>query len=117
MDVFAFREYVLSLGEVEEKMPFGKFARRYDNTLVFYTRGHMFCLCDVADFDEIDVRSTAEELPELLARYPSVTRPVNPAMKLWVGLPLDGSIPADVIRTYVRRAYEIIRDKYTPRPK
>ena len=36
MNIEEFREYCLSLGEVKEKMPFGKFAQRFDSLLVFY---------------------------------------------------------------------------------
>ncbi len=38
MNIEDFRDYCLSLGnpgEVEEKTPFGKFARRYESILVF----------------------------------------------------------------------------------
>lgn len=113
MNVEAFRTFVLSPGDVEEKIPFGKFARRYESTLVFYVCGHMFCLCDIDHFTSVGVRSTAEELAELQARYPSVAKPGNPALKLWCSLPLDGSIPQAVIEQSVRRAYEIIKQKYT----
>lgn len=44
MDIEEFRKYCLSLGDVSEKMPFGKFAARYDSILAFYVYGHMFCL-------------------------------------------------------------------------
>lgn len=109
-----FRAFVLSLGQVEEKLPFGKFARRYESTLVFYVCGHMFCLCDIDCFTSVGVRLTAEEIAELESRYPSVGKPGNPALKLWRSLPLDGSIPQSVIEQSVRRAYEIIKAKYTP---
>lgn len=113
MNVEDFRTFVLSLGEVEERIPFGKFARRYDSTLVFYVCGHMFCLCDIDDFTYIGVRSTAGEIAELEARYPTVAKTDNPALKLWRSLPLDGSIPQSVIEHSVSRAYETIKQKYT----
>lgn len=112
MNIEEFRNFVLSLGDVEEKLPFGKFARRYESTLVFYVGGHMFCLCDIDDFTSVGVRSTAGEIAELEARYPSVGKPANTALKLWRSLPLDGSIPRSVIEQTVRRAYEIIKQKY-----
>lgn len=113
MNIEDFRSYCLSLGEVEEKMPFGKFARRYDTTLVFYVCGHMFAMCDVDDFSWVNVRSSAEEITEIIERYPSVTRPINPALKLWIGVPVNNSISDDIVRKYVRRSYEIILLKYT----
>lgn len=112
-----FRTFVLSLGEVEEKIPFGKFAKRYESTLVFYVSGHMFCLCDIDEFTSIGVRSTSEDIAELESLYPSVEKPGNPALKLWRSLPLDGSIPQSVVEQSVRRAYEIIKQKYTKNNK
>ncbi len=50
MNIEEFREYCLSLGEVKEKMPFGKFAQRFDSLLVFYVLDHMFCFVDIEDF-------------------------------------------------------------------
>lgn len=113
MNIEDFRAFVLSLGDVEEKIPFGNFARRYDSTLVFYVCGHMFCLCDIEDFTYVGVRSTAEEISELEARYPTTEKPGNPALKLWRSLPIDGTIPQSVIEQSVRRAYEIIKQKYS----
>lgn len=115
LNVEDFRAFVLSLGDVEEKIPFGKFARRYDSTLVFYVSGHMFCLFDIDDFTSVGVCSTAEEIAELEARYPTVEKPGNPALRLWRSLPLDGSVPQSVIEQSVRRAYEIIKQKYVKR--
>ena len=62
MNVEELREYCLSLGDVEEKIPFGKFARRYDSTLVFYVKGHMFCMFDLDDFTWVAMRSTDDEM-------------------------------------------------------
>lgn len=113
MDVEKFREFCLSLGDVEEKMPFGKFAARYDSLLVFYVSGHMFCMCDVDDFSYVDVRSTPSEIEKLKSRYAAVSGPGNPAMKFWVEIKLQSDMPAAEILTRVRRGYDIIREKYS----
>ena len=44
MNLEEFREYCLSLGEVEEKLPFAKMPGG-DSVLVFYVSGHTFCYC------------------------------------------------------------------------
>ena len=41
MNIESFREYCLSLGEVEEKLPFAKMPGG-DTVLAFYVNGHTF---------------------------------------------------------------------------
>ncbi len=113
MDIEELRSFCLSLGDVTEKMPFGRFAARYGSILVFYVCNHMFCMFDVDDFTSITVRSTPEEMGMLKDKYNSVEQPLNPAMKYWIQLDFAGDIPTDEIFRQIRRAYEIIADKYT----
>lgn len=58
MNVEQLRDFCLSLDNVEEKIPFGKFAHGYDSMLVFYVMNHMFCMFNLDDFTWIAVRST-----------------------------------------------------------
>ena len=113
MDLIHFREFCLSLAGVDEKMPFGRFARRYESTLVFYVCGHMFALCDIDDFTYVGLRSTEAEIAELFQSRASVSKPHNPAMKLWLNIEFGGDITDDEIYRLTRRAYEIIKAKYT----
>lgn len=115
MDIEEFREYCLSLGEVTEKTPFGKFAARYDSILVFYVCGHMFCLIDMDDFRFADVKSTPEEIDEMKLTYASVSRPINLSDRHWIQLDFDGDMPDSEIYRRVKRAYDIIKAKYTKR--
>ncbi len=112
MKVEELREFCLSLGYVEEKIPFGKFARRYDSTLVFYVMGHMFCMFDLDDFIWVAVRSTADEIEEIAANHTAVL-PGRKNMKLWLNVAVGGDISDSMIFELVKRAYNIIRDKYT----
>ncbi|MDE5794500.1 MAG: MmcQ/YjbR family DNA-binding protein [Muribaculaceae bacterium] len=112
MNVEELREYCLSLGEVEEKIPFGKFARRYDATLVFYVKGHMFCMFDLDDFTWVAVRSTADETEEIALDHTAVL-PGRKNMRLWLNVALGGDISDSMIFGLVNRAYNIIKDKYS----
>ena len=116
MNVEELREYCLSLGEVEEKIPFGKFAPRYDATLVFYVKGHMFCMFDLDDFTWVAVRSTADEIEEIALNHTAVL-PGRKNMRLWLNVALGGDISDSKILDLVCRAYEIIKDKYSPKNK
>ncbi len=112
MDIVEFREYCLSLEDVTEKMPFGKFAKRYDSILAFYVLGHMFCFIDVDDFSFVDVKSTPDEIADMLTSYSSIGNPINQSLKHWVKLYFDGDIPDSIMYEKVKRAYDIIRAKY-----
>ena len=112
MNVEELREYCLSMGEVEEKIPFGKFARRYDATLVFYVEGHMFCMFDLDDFTWVAVRSTADEIDEIALNHTAVL-PGRKNMRLWLNVALGKDITDSMIFDLVRRAYDIIKDKYS----
>ena len=111
MNVEELREYCLSLGDVEEKIPFGKFARRYDSTLVFYVKGHMFCMFDLDDFTWVAMRSTSDEIEEIALDHTAVL-PGRKNMRLWLNVALGGDITDSMVLNLVRRAYEIINDKY-----
>lgn len=116
MNIEKFREYCLSLGDdVKEKTPFGKFARKYESILVFYVRGHMFCLIDIDDFRFVDVCSTPGEVMQLKAEYLSVSNPANPSLRHWIQLYFNGDISDGRILELVRRAYDIVNDRYAPK--
>lgn len=112
MNIEQLRDYCLSLGDVTEKIPFGKFARRYDSMLVFYVEGHMFCMADMDSFDSVTVRSTPDEMEEIRLRHITVEQPLNRAMKFWIQLNLNGDLTDSEILSLVKRAYTIIRQKY-----
>ncbi|MDE6291420.1 MAG: MmcQ/YjbR family DNA-binding protein [Muribaculaceae bacterium] len=111
MNVEELREYCLSPGDVEEKIPFGKFARRYDATLVFYVKGHMFCMFDLDDFTWVAVRSTADEIEEIALNHTALL-PGRKNMRLWLHIALGGDISDSMILNLVSHAYDIIKDKY-----
>ena len=117
MDLVGFREYCLSLGEVSEKMPFGKFAKRYDSILAFYVEGHMFCFIDVDDFSWVNLKSTPDGIAALRETYLSVSSPINMSPRHWVGLDFGGDIPEDIVFQKVAEAYRIVREQYRPKKR
>lgn len=116
MNIEEFREYCLSLGEVTEKTPFGKFAARYDSVLVFYVCGHMFCMVDMYDFTYAVVKNTPEKIAELHDTRNSVERQRNMMAKYWIQLDFGGDVSDSEILDLVKQSYEIVKAKYTKRP-
>lgn len=115
MNIEEFRNHCLSLGEVEEKTPFGKFARRYDSILVFYVEGHMFCFIDIDNFTFVNVRSTPDEIEVLRSTHYSVEAPLNRSLRYWIQIRLNGDIPDSEILRLIDRAFEIVKTKYAPK--
>ncbi len=112
MDVEDFRNYCLSLGDVEEKMPFGKFAKRYESLLVFYVKGHMFAYCDIDDFSSVGLRSTVEEKDELKSKYEAVEDSLNRSLKFWIQIEINSDVSDLMIYDLVKTGYSIIKEKY-----
>ena len=117
MNIEQFREYCMSMEGVSEKMPFGKFARRYDSILVFYVLGHMFCFVDIDNFTSVTVKSTPDQIDEIRATHASVSNPTNQSLRYWIQLELGGDIPESMILALVRQSYDIVRQKYTPKKR
>lgn len=113
MNIEEFRDYCLSLGDVTEKTPFGRFAARYDSILVFYVCGHMFCFVDMDDFRYVDLRSTPDEIDSLLLGSTAVGRPLNRSLRYWLRIELGADISDARVRDLVRRAYDIVLAKYS----
>ncbi|MDE6300825.1 MAG: MmcQ/YjbR family DNA-binding protein [Muribaculaceae bacterium] len=116
MNVEQLRDFCLSLGEVTEKLPFGKFSSRYDSLLVFYVKEHMFCMFDLDDFTWVAMRSTADVIEEISLTHNDVL-PGRKNMRLWLNAGLGGDITDTMIFNLIRRAYEIINDRYSSKKK
>lgn len=116
-DLESFRDYCLHLGDVKEKMPFGKFAKRYESILAFYVLGHMFCFIDIDNFSFVNLRLTPEIIEKIKEKYTSFGRPINQGLKYWIQVDFNGDIPDETIYTWVSEAFDIVKEKYTNKKK
>ena len=111
MNIEVFREYCLSLGDVEEKLPFAKMPGG-DTVLAFYVNGHTFCYCDIDDFRTVIVKCQAERIPELMETTQGICPPDNHFnAKYWIGLDVH-DIEIETLKELVANSYEIVRTKY-----
>lgn len=108
MNIEEFREYCLSLGGVEEKLPFAKMPGG-DSVLVFYVSGHTFCYCDLHELTVV-VKCQTERIAELLDTT-GVEPPdnhFNP--KYWIGINLQ-NIDTELIKELTQNSFEIVKGK------
>ncbi|MGN0091775.1 MAG: MmcQ/YjbR family DNA-binding protein [Alistipes sp.] len=101
MDIVEFREYCLSLPEVEETLPFD------DTTLVFKVGGKMFAVIDMDEPDHFVVKCDPERAVELRERYDFVTEAWHFNKKHWNSIRLDGA-DDDFMRREIRHSYMLV---------
>jgi predicted DNA-binding protein (MmcQ/YjbR family) len=111
MNIEVFREYCLSLGDVEEKLPFAKMPGG-DSVLAFYVNGHTFCYCDIDDFRTVIVKCQPERIPDLIETTKGICLPdTHFNAKYWIGLEVQ-NIETETLKELVANSYEIVRTKY-----
>lgn len=115
MNIEELRDYCLSLGEVVEKTPFGKFAARFDSILVFYVCDHMFCMVDIDEFTYVVVKNTPAKILELHETRGAVEAMPNMSPKYWIQINLGGDVSDVEIFSLIAQSYEIVKAKYTKR--
>ena len=49
--------------------------------------------------------------------YSSVSTPLNQSLRHWIQLDLNGDVPDREVYTIVKRAYDIVKTKYSPKRK
>ena len=102
MNIEEFRDYCMTMKGVTEKFPFD------ESTLVFYIGGKMFCLTDVDTFDFINVKCDPEKAIELREQYPGVLPGYHMNKKHWNSLLMNGSLPANLVREWIKDSYELV---------
>jgi predicted DNA-binding protein (MmcQ/YjbR family) len=112
MNIEELRDYCLSLGEVDEKLPFTKF-KGGDTVLVFYVCGHMFCYFDIEDFEVVSVKCQSERIPDLLESHSSLGLPFNGNKKHWMGIKIKECYGDALVKELVGNSFEIVKNKYT----
>ena len=111
INIEALRDYCLSLGEVEEKLPFTKF-KGGDTVLVFYVCGHMFCYFDIEAYEVVSVKCQPERIPNLLESHDCLCKPFNLSPKHWIGIKIK-ECDEELARELVGNSFEIVREKYS----
>ncbi len=102
MNIEEFRELCISMKGVTEKFPFD------ESTLVFYVGGKMFCLTDVDTFDFVNVKCNPGKAIELREKFNGVLPGYHMNKKHWNSLLMDGSLPVDLVREWIRDSYELV---------
>ena len=110
MDIIEFREFALSLPDVEETLPFD------DTTLVYKVGGRMFAMVSLDMPDHFAVKCDPERAIVLRDRYPQVTAGWHLNKRHWNDIRFEGRLSDEALRREVRHSYMlVVRLNVTPK--
>ena len=110
MDIIDFREYCISLPDVEETLPFD------DTTLVYKVGGRMFAMVSLERPDHFAVKCDPERAIILRDRYPQVTAGWHLNKRHWNDVRFEGWLGDEALRGEIRHSYMlVVRLNVTPK--
>ncbi len=110
MDIIEFREYCLSLPDVEETLPFD------DSTLVYKVGGRMFAMLMLEKPDHFVVKCDPERAILLRDSYPQVTAAWHMNKRHWNDVCFEGRLSDEALRRELRHSYMlVVRQNVTPK--
>ena len=102
MDIERLRGHCIAKPDVTEDFPFGP------DTLVFRVKEKLFALCDVGEFDGINLKCDPERAIDLRERYAGITPGYHMNKKHWNTVSTDGSVPDKLILDLVDHSYALV---------
>ena len=112
MNIVAFREYCLSLPEVEETLPFD------DDTLVYKVGGRMFALISISSPDHFAVKCNPDRAILLRDRFSEITPAFHLNKRHWNDVSIVGELSDSFLRAEVRHSYfAVVRQNVKPRAR
>ncbi len=114
MNIEELRDFCLSLPDVTEATPFGKFLKGRFTILVFYVGSRarmrrMFCYFNIDDFTGVTLKCQPERIAELKERYAAVGEPFNGNRKHWISVCLNEDLSDEQVRELVRNSYGMVK--------
>ncbi len=102
MNIEELREHCLSFKGVTESFPFD------ETTLVFKVLNKMYCLTDLEGELRVNVKCEPDRAIELREQFESVVPGYHMSKKHWNTVYIDGSIPDETIKGWIRESYALI---------
>ena len=106
MDIIEFRDYCLAKPGVSESFPFGP------DTLVFKVGGKMFALCNVDNFESINVKCDPERAIELRSEYEEHIKPgFHMNKKHWNTIRIPYFPNTTLLKELIDHSYTLVLEK------
>ncbi len=103
MNIEQYRDFCLAKSGTTEGFPFD------DKVLVFKVMGKMFALCDVDEFESINLKCDPEVAIKLREEYDGLVIPgYHMHKKYWNTVMMNAGIPDAKIRHWINHSYELV---------
>ena len=98
-----FYDFCISLPHTSEAFPFDEI------TLVIKVYDKMFALCDIDEFESINLKCDPVEAIELRERYPEIVIPgYHMNKKHWNTIVMDAGLPDDLVKEWIKNSYDLV---------
>lgn len=102
MHIEAFYNFCMSLPGTTEGFPFD------EKTLVFKVMGKMFTLCNVDEFESINLKCDPVKALELRAAYEEIQPGYHMNKKHWNTVSMQGNLKDEFIKELIRHSYDLV---------
>lgn len=102
MNIEDFRNFCLNLPNTTEGFPFDQ------QTLVFKVYGKLFALCDVENFNSLNLKCDPEYALELREHYEGITGGYHMNKKHWNTVQLHLDVEEKLIYELVKHSYDLV---------
>lgn len=102
MHIEELRDFCLGLPLVEEKFPFDQ------ATLVFYIAGKMFCLCNIDEFDSVNIKCDPDKAIELRSIYEAVNPGYHMNKKHWNTVKINQDVKDTQLKQWIKDSYNLV---------
>jgi predicted DNA-binding protein (MmcQ/YjbR family) len=105
MNLEYFRNYCLNFANTSEGFPFD------DKTLVFKVHGKMFALCDVENFEQVNLKCDPEKAIELREQFQGVKPAYHMNKKHWNSVSINFDVNDDLLLKLTKDSYNLVYAK------
>jgi predicted DNA-binding protein (MmcQ/YjbR family) len=100
LNIESFRDYCLSLPFTDECTPFD------DKTLVFKVAGKIFAMCDIFEFNAINLKCNPDYAIELRSQYEGIKPGYHSNKKHWNTVNLGLDVSDEMVWTLIQHSYQ-----------
>lgn len=103
MNIEQYRNFCLSFPGTTEDLPFD------ENTLCFKVTGKIFTICDIENFESINLKCDPVKAIELREMYPDIVIPgYHMNKKHWNTVSMQSNLPDDLIKEWIKDSYNLV---------
>ena len=112
MNIEAYRNFCLSFPGATEDLPFD------ENTLCFKVMGKIFSICDIEEFESINLKCDPVKAIELREQFPDIVVPgYHMNKKHWNTVSMQDNLSDELIKEWITDSYNLVVAGLTKRDR